>query len=90
MGVSLAADAYGRELSYIDNFRGVFEQDVIVPLNATSTIYPESRDMFGWLTVLGFLGVMIATLLKRPRVEPREPTPAPSERALAETGGTRR
>ncbi|MDH3292993.1 MAG: hypothetical protein OER95_01575 [Acidimicrobiia bacterium] len=68
----------------------MFELDVFVPLNATGTIYPGSRDAFGWLTVVGFLGVMIATLFSRPRVAPREPSPARAKSCWPETAGIRR
>ena len=83
-GVSLATDAYGRELSYIDSFRGELEQDVIVPLNATGTIYPQIRDTFGWLSVLGFVMLAIGTLAKgrSARRNQREP----SERVTAKAG----
>ncbi len=88
-GVSLAADAYGRELSYVDNFRGVFEQDVIVPLNATTTIYPQIRDTFGWLSVLAFVTLAIGTLAKGRYSKRRQREPAlhePGERVTTKAG----
>lgn len=63
-GVSLVADAYGRELSDVDKSDGVLEQDVLVPLNATGTLYPDIRDTFGLAAVLGFVAIVIVTLLK--------------------------
>jgi apolipoprotein N-acyltransferase len=63
-GVSLVVDAYGREINYVDSFDGVYEQDVLVPLNATGTVYPEVRDTFGWMAVLGFVGIVIGTWLE--------------------------
>lgn len=63
-GVSLATDAYGRVLSRSDSYNGVLVQDVLVPLNSTTTLYTTIGDVFGWLAVAGAAGVVAATWVR--------------------------
>jgi hypothetical protein len=46
---------------------GIVEQDVLVPLNATDTLYPHTRDASGWAVVVGFARLIVVTLLSPAR-----------------------
>ena len=55
-GVSLATDPYGQLLSYMDYFKA--DQRVMVtqvPTQRVPTIYAAVGDLFGWLSVVGFV-----------------------------------
>jgi apolipoprotein N-acyltransferase len=55
-GYALATDPYGRVLAMVDI--GVAEEPIMaakVPTKGVFTIYPIIGDLFGWLTVVGFV-----------------------------------
>jgi apolipoprotein N-acyltransferase len=55
-GVSLATDPYGRVLAYMDSFKADARVMVAqIPVHGVQTVYPVTGDLFGWLTVVGFL-----------------------------------
>lgn len=81
-GVSLATDAYGRVLSYGDTYRGVFSQDVVVPINSVGTLYPRVGDVVGWIALVVTAAMLIVTFV-RGRLDRRrrrdEPIRSPAE-----------
>ncbi len=88
-GVSLTADAYGRVLSYADTFQGELEQDLLVPLNATETLYPRIGDAVGWAALLLTALLVMATWIKgrsAKRARREAVTPATGQAAMTKTG----
>ena len=68
-GVSLTTDAYGRVLTYLDSFDGALEQDVRVPINSTTTIYPGFGDVVGQVALAGLAVMLVGTWLKARRAK---------------------
>ena len=68
-GVSLAADAYGRQLSRVDSFepsdRAPGEQQLQVPVGPTSTLYPRVGPAFGLLAGVATLVALGWLLVRR-------------------------
>ena len=57
-GVSLATDPYGRTLASLDYFKasdGVMVAQV--PIHRTNTVFATLGNCFGWLMVIGFVGM---------------------------------
>jgi apolipoprotein N-acyltransferase len=64
-GISLAYDPYGRLLSALDATRvdeGVFV--VQLPSQRVITVYSVVGELFGWLTVVGFVTIVILAILQ--------------------------
>lgn len=82
-GLSVISDPYGRILATMDHFTA--GQKVItaqVPTRGVSTVYPIIGDLFGWLAIAGFIGMVVWSVVNRrraPHVVPTgsgEPQPA--------------
>jgi apolipoprotein N-acyltransferase len=59
-GLSIATDPYGRVLAAMDHFAASERVMVAqVPTQGMSTIYPVIGDLFGWLAVVGLVGILI-------------------------------
>jgi apolipoprotein N-acyltransferase len=59
-GLSMATDPYGRVLAATDNFAASERVMVAqVPTQGVSTVYSVIGDLFGWLSVVGFVGIFI-------------------------------
>jgi apolipoprotein N-acyltransferase len=57
-GVSLATDPYGRTLASVDYFKADDRVMVAqVPIHRTNTVFATIGDWFGWLMVIGFVGM---------------------------------
>jgi apolipoprotein N-acyltransferase len=59
-GLSMVTDPYGRPLAAMDHF--VASERVMVaqvPTQGVSTLYPVIGDLFGWLAVAGFVGLVL-------------------------------
>jgi apolipoprotein N-acyltransferase len=57
-GLSLATDPYGRILSMVDlSTADESVMSVQVPTQGVFTIYPIIGDLFGWLSVVGFVAL---------------------------------
>jgi apolipoprotein N-acyltransferase len=75
-GLSVFTDPYGRILASVDYF-GASQAVTIaqVPANAhVFTLYPLIGDLFGWLTVAGFVGVVVWGIVDRLRARRRTAT----------------
>lgn len=70
-GVSTAVDPLGRVLASTDFYKR--SEDTLiaqVPIQAhLFTLYPIIGDAFGWLTVVGFVVVLLAAVLRRRQVD---------------------
>jgi apolipoprotein N-acyltransferase len=91
-GVSLAADAYGREFSRVDSFdvsdRAPGEQWVTLPVGATPTPYPGVGMAFGVIAGAGTLAVLGWLLVLRRRTVTDPPVaPVPALRSEVSGGG---
>jgi apolipoprotein N-acyltransferase len=65
-GVSIAVDYHGNMLSQMDNF--TTDERVMIadlPTEGTQTIYAQIGDIFSWLCVLGFLGLVVVAVKNR-------------------------
>lgn len=59
-GLSLATDLYGRVLTMVDI--SIADEPVMsakVPTQGVVTIYPIIGDLFGWLSVAGFIVIAV-------------------------------
>ena len=55
-GLSIATDPYGRVLATLDHFTANERLMVVqVPITGVTTAYSIIGDLFGWMTVIGFL-----------------------------------
>ena len=91
-GVSMAADAVGREFSRVDSFaasdRAPGEQHVELPVGAVPTLYPAVGAGFGVVTGVGTL-VVLGWLLRRAARRPSPPSRRPSTPLAAPLDATR-
>jgi apolipoprotein N-acyltransferase len=63
-GISFASDFNGNVLStmeFDENQTGIMYADV--PTKGVSTLYPHIGDVFGWLCVVGALGLIILSIV---------------------------
>ncbi len=57
-GVSLATDPYGRTLASLDYYRTTDRVMIAqVPTHRVQTLFVTAGDWFGWLVVIGFIGM---------------------------------
>ena len=64
-GLSMATDSYGRVLGTMDHFAASERVMVAqVPTRGVSTVYSAIGDLFGWLAVLGFVGIVIWAVVR--------------------------
>jgi apolipoprotein N-acyltransferase len=64
-GISLAFDPYGRLLGSMDATRADAQVFVMqVPNNHIFTVYSVVGELFGWLTVFGFVVIVILAILQ--------------------------
>jgi apolipoprotein N-acyltransferase len=63
-GISFVSDPYGRTLASVDFFT-TSERVMVaqVPAYHVTTIYAIIGDLFGWLAVVGFVGIMILAVV---------------------------
>lgn len=67
-GLSIATDPYGRVLAAMDHFTASDRVMVAqVPTQGVSTIYAVIGDLFGWLAVIGFVGMIVWAVVQRRR-----------------------
>ncbi len=67
-GRSITADPYGRVLAEMDHFTASERVMVAqVPTNGVFTVYPVIGDLFGWLSVVGFVVVAIWAVVRGPK-----------------------
>lgn len=67
-GLSLATDPYGRVLAMVDI--GAAAEPVMsakVPTQGVFTIYPIIGDLFGWLSVVGIVVIIVWVIVKKRR-----------------------
>jgi apolipoprotein N-acyltransferase len=78
-GVSSVIDAYGRVINRVD----MYEEDpslwggvqmVDVPFGSVSTLYPRIGALFGWATVVAFIGLLGFAWMKRGKTERKAAT----------------
>jgi apolipoprotein N-acyltransferase len=76
-GISFATDPYGRTIASVDFFTTSERVMVVqVPTYHVTTIYSMIGDLFGWLAVVGLLGIstwslVLGRLSRRKRQDPR-------------------
>jgi apolipoprotein N-acyltransferase len=59
-GLSIATDPYGRVLATMDTHTTSERVMVVqVPTKRVFTVYSVIGDMFGWLSVVGFVAIMV-------------------------------
>jgi apolipoprotein N-acyltransferase len=59
-GLSIVADPYGRTLAAVDHFTASeWVMVAQVPTHGVFTVYSIVGDLFGWLSVLGFLAMVV-------------------------------
>ena len=64
-GLSMATDPYGRVLAAMDHFAASeWVMVAQVPTQGVSTIYSVIGDLFGWLAVVGFVGIVIWAVVR--------------------------
>ncbi|HSR29057.1 MAG TPA: nitrilase-related carbon-nitrogen hydrolase [Anaerolineae bacterium] len=64
-GLSIATDPYGRVLAAMDHFAASERVMVAqVPTQGVSTAYSVIGDLFGWLAVVGFVGIVIWAVVR--------------------------
>ncbi len=64
--LSIVADPYGRTLAAVDHFTASERVTVAqVPTQGVFTVYSVIGDLFGWLAVLGFVAIIVLTLVRR-------------------------
>jgi len=69
-GVSIATDPYGRVLASMDYFKANERVMVTqVPTHRTQTLFAATGDWFGWLMVIGFVGMAGWAILRRRKVD---------------------
>lgn len=69
-GISLALDPYGRVLGAMDATRSDERVFVVqLPRQRVPTVYALVGDSFGWLTVAGFVVIVVWALMRRRRRE---------------------
>jgi apolipoprotein N-acyltransferase len=67
-GTSIVADPYGRVVGTMDHFYGSERVLVTqVPIGSVSTVYAAVGDLFAWLAVSGFVGVVLWAVVGRRR-----------------------
>jgi apolipoprotein N-acyltransferase len=67
-GMSVATDPYGRVVGAMHHFYGGERVLVAqVPTQGVSTLYAAIGDLFGWLAVVGFAGVVLWAVVRRRR-----------------------
>jgi apolipoprotein N-acyltransferase len=67
-GLSMATDPYGRVLAAMDHFTASeWVMVAQVPTQGVSTVYSVIGDLFGWLAVVGFVGIVIWAVVQRRR-----------------------
>lgn len=65
-GISVAADPYGRTLAMVDMSTAAERVMVAqVPTRGVFTLYPVIGDLFGWLSVAGFVILMVWGITRR-------------------------
>ena len=62
-GVSLAADAYGRTINRVDGFEMDNVQKVELDLYSLDTLYPQLGDLFGLVSMIGFVVILVVSLV---------------------------
>jgi apolipoprotein N-acyltransferase len=78
-GLSVATDPYGRTLATMDHFTASeWVMVAQVPTHGVSTIYSVIGDLFGWLSTLGFLALVVWGVLRWRRLR-RARKPATEE-----------
>lgn len=64
-GLSIATDPYGRVLATMDTHTASERVMVVqVPMQCVFTIYSIIGDLFGWLSVVGFVGIVILAIVE--------------------------
>jgi apolipoprotein N-acyltransferase len=64
-GLSMATDPYGRVLAAMDHFTASeWVMVAQVPTQGVSTVYSVIGDLFGWLAVVGFVGIVIWAVVR--------------------------
>jgi apolipoprotein N-acyltransferase len=72
--LSIVADPYGRTLAAVDHFTASEWVTVAqVPTQGVFTIYSVIGDLFGWLAVVGFVAIIVLTLVRWRRARRRAP-----------------
>ncbi len=76
-GLSIAVDPYGRTLAVMDHFTPNGEQVLVaqVPTQGTTTIYPLIGDLVAWLSIIGFVVLTIAAIVRRRQEKAVQVTP---------------
>lgn len=65
-GLSVATDPYGRVLATVDTHTASERLMVAqVPTKRVFTVYSIIGDLFGWLSVAGFVGIMVLAIILR-------------------------
>jgi apolipoprotein N-acyltransferase len=64
--LSIVSDPYGRTLAAVDHFTSSEWVTVAqVPTQGVFTFYSVIGDLFGWLAVVGFVAIIVLTLVRR-------------------------
>jgi apolipoprotein N-acyltransferase len=64
-GLSIATDPYGRVLAAMDHFTASeWVMVAQVPTQGVFTVYSAIGDLFGWLAVVGFVGIVIWAVVR--------------------------
>jgi apolipoprotein N-acyltransferase len=72
-GLSIVADPYGRTLAAVDHFTSSEWVTVAqVPTQGVFTVYSVIGDLCGWLAVVGFVAIIVLTLVRRWRARRAE------------------
>jgi apolipoprotein N-acyltransferase len=72
-GISFASDFNGKILNQMD-FEDT-EDNIMyadVPTKGVKTLYPHIGDIFGWICVVGFLGLIVVSLIHRKKKDKDE------------------
>ncbi len=68
-GLSIVADPYGRVVASMDHFNTTDRVMVAaVPIQQAFTLYAYTPDLFGWLAMLGFAGLVIWSIVQTLRL----------------------
>jgi apolipoprotein N-acyltransferase len=72
-GVSIVADAYGKQYNRVDSFdeptsQFVSIQKVSTPIGSVNTLYPKIGDALGNIMLIGLLGLLIGLFVTRKMV----------------------
>jgi apolipoprotein N-acyltransferase len=74
-GLSVATDPYGRVLATMDTHTvGERVMVVQVPTQRVFTVYSVIGDLFGWLSVAGFVGIVILAIVGGRKGESASPS----------------